>query len=335
MPNGSDIILETDGNDSNDEFATYALKTNIQGIDVSLPTISPQKTELFRAGKRSMEINSPFVTYIEHVPSLDDFIANYEVCQSSYEEFAKEYPNKIVNYSFNLHPRENTTEEAVELLRDVQLNAESPFLFEYENDMNQDVDSLNKQLTDAKNWLIKQDSNKIVVPVIDMKIREEGLFLEKLEGLSSNYNRINVIYRSPLQIQSNWADLKAFLKGNKIWCHMDCVLNRYDVDKIAHRVRMYAMGILSTSIGFPFGGNSSTKKNRIYQFNSDSVTYEMVDPPHTPTFAEKKDRTWISSLNGEIAELQKMRDYVIGKKLYSEYIPSKSSSNYLAFSEGI
>lgn len=331
--NKSDIILETDGENANNQYATYALKTSILGMKVSLPTISPQKNELFRARKRNMSIDSPFATYIEHVSSLEDFLENYDVRQSDYEEFSREYQDKIVNYSFDLHPNENTTEEIVNALHEIQINAESPFLFEYENDINQNENSLNTQLDKTKAWLKEQDSNKILVPVIDMKIREEGLFLRKLNSILTKYNRINVIYRSPNITTANWSDLKKFLKNNKIWCHMDCVLNRYNNDKIAHRVRLYAMGVSSTSIGFPFGGSGSNKK-RISQFNTSSHTYELLAPPHLPSFAEKRDRTWINSLNAEIATLQEMREHVTLKTLYTNYIPS-ISSNYLVFTEGV
>lgn len=330
----SPIVLETSGEDSNGLYTTYALKTRIQGKVIIFPTISPQKTELFRSKKRKLSINSPFATYVEHVTSLDDFLENYQVKQSDYEEFARTYSNKIVNYSFDLHPRENTTKEVVDVLREIQINAKSPFLFEYENDVNQDEKSFNAQMSDTKKWLAANKSKKILVPVIDMKISEEGLFLKKLESISNYFNRINVIYRSPNKTQANWADLKAFLKNNKIWCHMDCVLNRYNNEKIAHRVRLYAIGILTSSVGFPFGGGSSTKKGRIFQFNRKSHTYEIVEPPHRPSFAEKQDRTWIKSLNDEISELQKMRSHVTHKTLYDKYITSKSGS-YLVFSEGI
>ncbi len=115
---------------------------------------------------------------------------------------------------------------------------------------------------------------------------------------------------------------------------MDCILNRYNNDKIAHRVRLYAIGISSLSIGFPFGGGGS-KKKKLYQFNADSHTFTVTSPPHNPSFAEKSDRTWIASLNEEIAELQEMRKHAIAGTLYTVYIPSKSSSGYLVFSEGI
>lgn len=328
----SDIVFETDGNDSNDSNRTYALKTNISEITVYLPTISPVHTELRRAEKRNISIDSPFATFLDHVTSLDDFIENYESHQTEYENFAGKYTGKIVNYSLDLTPKSTTTPEAVSVLREIQINANSPFLFEYENDIHQSTSSFTEQLKEAKSWLTKNNSSKIVVPVLDMKIVKENLLLEKLEALS-DYNRINVIYKSPLKTQSNWADLKAFLKENKIWCHMDCLLNRYDSDRIAHRVRLYAMGVLSTSIGFPFGGNGSNKKN-IYQFNPNTHTYELLESPYAPSFAGARDRTWITSLNEEIKELQKMRERAIKKTLYNEYLPSKDA-NYLAFSEGV
>lgn len=330
----SNIEFENDGNDSNVGLGTVALKTTINGIDVSLPTISPQKTELFRANKRNMVINSELVTYIEHVTSIDDFVANSEVYQSNYEEFTKLYPDKIANFSLDLHPNEKLDEDAVKVIREIQLNSDSPFLFEYEIDSEQDVATLKKQLENTQKWIAKNKSPKILVPVIDIKIQKEGLFLEKLESLSPTYKRINIIYRTPNRFQNNWSLLKAFLKENEIWCHMDCVLNRYNNERIAHRVRFYSIGILSTSVGYPFGGNSSSKKKRILQFNPANHKYEVVEPPYEPSFAEKQDRTWIESLIEEIAELQNMREHVVEKTLYTVYLPTKGV-NYLAFTEGI
>jgi hypothetical protein len=329
----SNISFTNDGNDSNDRVGTSVLVSSINENNVNLPTISPVQTELRRAEKRVMAINSPFATFVDHVTSLVDFKRNYEDHQTEYENFASKYANKIVNYSLDLSPKHSLDNEAVGLIREIQFYADSPFLFEYESDMNQSVDSLNNQLIETQDWLDENNSTKILVPVLDMKITKEHLLSDKLEALSDKYNRINVIYASPLKKQANWADLKAFLKDSNIWCHMDCVLNRYDSDRIAHRVRLYAIGILSTSLGFPFGGNGSNKK-RIYGFRSESHTFELLKSPHTPSFAEKKDRTWITSLNDEIKELQIMREHTRNGTLYTEYLPSKDGS-YLAFSERI
>ncbi len=240
-----------------------------------------------------------------------------------------------MNFSLDLHHTDTLNQEAVQRIRDIQINAESPFLFEYEVNSEQDVAALNTQLEKTTKWLSKKKSSKIIVPVIDMKIKAEGLLLDKLESLSKTYKRINVIYRTPNKFQENWSTLKAFLKENDIWCHMDCVLNRYNNDRIAHRVRLYSIGISSTSVGYPFGGsNSGKKKKRITKFNPQNHKYELVEPPHEPSFAEKQDRTWIESLNAEIVELQKMREHVKEKTLYTRYLPSKGE-NYLAFTEGI
>lgn len=329
------MTLVIDEKESSANIGTIALKSTINGMNVSLPTISPQNTELSRASKRKMTINSEMVTYNEHVASLDNFKENFEIVQSNYEEFAATHSSKIVNFSLDLSPKEKLDKDAVEKIRLIQIDATSPFLFEYETNLEQDVDSLNIQLEKTTKWLLKKESQKILVPVIDIGIREEGLFREKLESLSKTYKRINVIYRTPNQAPANWADLKSFLKDNEIWCHMDCVLNRYNNERIAHRVRFYSIGILSTSLGYPFGGSSnSKKKKRILDFNPDTHRYEIIDLPHEPSFAEQHDRTWINSLNKEITELEKMREHVTKKSLYTKYIPTKDLQ-YLTFTEGI
>ena len=169
-----------------------------------------------------------------------------------------------------------------------------------------------------------------------MKIITEGLFRKKLELLSKKFKRINLVYHK-LSFQGNWLSLRRVIrnsqKENKIWYHMDCVLNRYcNSEKTAHRVSLYGIGISSTSIGYPFGGGKSNYSKRIYSFNPNVHNYERLEPPYDPSYAEREDRTWIDSLNAEIRELLNMRDTVVRKTLYADYIPSRiGTSNYLLF----
>lgn len=327
--------VKKEGIDSDKEAGTVALKTTINDVDISLPTISPQGAELKRAKKRNMVINSKLATHVERVKSVNSLIADYNISKSRYEEFARSHSKKIVNFSLDLPTSEKLDMHAIWVIRKIQINANSPFLFEYEKDDEQSVNSQKNQLKDAQRWIGNEGSSKILVPVIDIKIKKDELFREKLEELSKTYSRINVRYRTPNKYLSNWSYLKAFLKENNIWCHMDCVWHRYDAEKIAHRVRLYSIGISSTSLGYPLAGSSNKRKQKkMYKFNTAVHKYEAVYPPHIPSFAEKSDRIWIESLNDEISELQKMRDSVIRKNLYSTYLPMKST-NYLTFTKGI
>jgi len=331
------ITLESDGDDTNGTSTTFALKTTIQGHELNFPIIVPHQNETCRAEKRGLIINSDLVTFLQHFTSVDDFVENVEEFKTAYEGFANRHAsNRIVNYSFDLHPDEIMSQQVVNALHEVQIDVESPFLFEYEANITQSEDELINQLNTTQKWLSDNESDKILVPVLDMRMPTEGLFLRKLEKLYPKYKRINVIYRSPSRYSEQWAALKSFLNGKQIWCHMDCLLNRYNGDKIAHRVRLYAMGISSVSIGFPFGGGDSNTGPSIYQFNSDAHTYEIVDGPHLPSFAERKDKVWINSLNDELSQLQDMRDAVIQKTLYTEFIPAiQSGTTYLTFTERI
>jgi len=330
MSTTSHLSIDSEGDDTNGTVTTYALKATIQNQEITFPIISPHQIEIERAVKRELIINSPSVTYLEHVITPRDFIENQEIVKCGYEEFARIHTGKLVNYSFDLHPNHNVTEELRDANRYIQIDANSQFFFEHEVDIDQNADALMQQLAETQQWLLEQDSNKILVPIIDMKIEEEGLFLKKLERLSSDFKRINVIYRSPNQSPGNWVDLKAFLNDNEIWCHMDCVLNRYNSNKIAHRVSLYSIGISSSSIARSFGGGGSHTGPSIYRFDPPGHNYRMLGPPHEPTFAEREDRVWIESLNAEIKELQNMREQVIRKTLYSTFIPTRrGTADYL------
>lgn len=329
-PDMTRIVLENEGSDSVSDVTTHALRTTVHGIDVIFPIISPHQGEIGRAIKRNMMINSPFVTYLAHVSNPEDFIENQGINKSQYEEFAITHSDKLINYSFHLHPSQRMNETLRDVIRDVQIDSKSQFLFEYEVDIEQDAGELMHQLEQAQEWLDDLGSDKILIPVIDMKMESEGLFLGKLERLSEKFWRINTVYQSPSQAPGNWAYLRAFLKNNKIWCHMDCVLNRYNGNKNSHRVGLYPFGISSCSISYSFGGGNSGSGPKIYRFNPDTHTYEMLKPPHEPSFAERDDIAWINSLNGEIEELRKMRLATINTLLYSEYIPSKrGTAEYL------
>lgn len=318
------LVVESDGNSVDGEKRTHALKITINGRNINLPITSPHQVEIDRADIRHLTINSPSVTFLEHVTSPEDFIGRIVTCKCAYEKFARDNPGLLINYSFDLVPSQHMSEALRNAIRDVQIDSDSEFLFEYEIDINQTVDDLIQQLDQAQQWLLEKESNKILVPVIDMKIEDEDLFLAKLVKLAEKFKRINVVYQGPTQSPAHWGFLQKFLKENMIWCHMDCVLNRYNNDKISHRVSLYPLGISSSSIAYGFGGDRSLQPMVIYEFDQDTVRYEALAEPYLPSKAERKDRTWISSLNAEIEELQIMREHTSNGTLYTVYVPTKS-----------
>lgn len=319
------LIVESDGNSAEDHRGTYALKIKINDRKINLPIISPYQMEMERAERRNLTINSPSVTFLEHVTSPEDFINSLENRKCAYEKFARDNTGFLINYSFDLTPTQQMTEALRNAIRDAQIDSESEFLFEYEIDITQTVDALMEQLEQTQQWISEKESNKILVPVIDMKIEDEDLFLAKLVKLAEKFKRINIVYQSPTQSPAHWGFLQKFLKKNIIWCHMDCVLNRYNNDKISHRVSLYPLGIASSSIAYSFGGGpSSSSPMRIYEFDQDTIRYNVLAEPYLPSKLERQDITWISSLNAEINELQIMREHASNGTLYTEYISTKS-----------
>ena len=302
-----------------------ALKATINGINVDLPFISPRQQEIFRAKKRKMTINSPSVTFLEHVKFPDEFIDHLKTSKYNYELFARENSDHLVNYSFNMHPDRDMSVEIRDTIREIQIETKSQFLFEHEIDINQNTNSMIGQLDQAQQWISKKKSSKILIPTIDMKISNEDLFLEKLYGLAEKFNRINVIYRSPNQAPAQWGYLQKFLKEKNIWCHMECIWDRYNRNKISHRASLYALGISSSSLSYGFGGGGNSSKPVIYDFNQSTLLYESLKEPYLPTVAEKYDRAWINSLNAEISQLQTMRDHVIKGTFYTNYISTKQN----------
>ena len=317
------MIVTSNGDSIDSERRSNALKVTISGRDIDLPFISPWQAEMRRAKNRGMMINSPSVTFLEHVTSPEDFIDRLLTSKCNYETFASDNAGHLINYSFSLNPNQNMTEEIRDTIREIQIDSESEFLFEYEVDINQSVDILMEHLEDAQQWLSEKESSKILVPVVDMKINDEELFLSKLNKLSEKFKRINIIYQSPLQAPVHWGYLQKFLKDNMIWCHMDCVLNRYNEEKISHRVSLYALGISSSSIAYGFGGGGNSSLPSIYGFNQETILYEILEGPYLPSIAERKDRAWINSLNAEIAEIEIMREHASNGTLYTEYLLSK------------
>lgn len=321
----SSLTILSEGNSVEQKKRSYALIATINGNNINLPMISPYPSEIKRAENRGLKINSPSVTFLEHVTSPKDFINRAVTSKCNYEKFARDHSNHLINYSFDLHPKQEMSREIRDEIREIQIDANSQFLFEYEIDINQSVTTVTQQMDQAQKWLSIKKPNKILVPVIDMKIEDEDLFLKKLEELSKKFKRINIIYQSPTQAPVQWAYLQKFLKNNIVWCHMDCVLKRYNSDKISHRVSLYTLGISSSSSTYGFGGGNSGKKSepKIYQFDRKTIQYHGLDKPHLPSVAERKDRIWIDSLNEEIKQLQIMREHSKKGTLYTEYIPTK------------
>ena len=73
-----------------------------------------------------------------------------------------------------------------------------------------------------------------------------------------------------------------------------------------------------------YNNDSSSLPMKIYEFDQDTIEYKVLAEPYLPSKAERKDRTWISSLNAEIEELRIMREHASNGTLYTEYIPTKS-----------
>ena len=181
------LIVESDGNSVEGSRRAYALKITINGRGINLPITSPHQIELARAERRDLTINSTSVTFLEHVTSPEDFIDSIENRKCAYERFARDNTGHLINYSFDLAPNQHMSEALRNGIRDVQIDSNSEFLFEYEIDINQTVDALMEQLKQAQQWLSEKDSNKILVPVIDMKIEDEDLFLAKLVKLTEKF----------------------------------------------------------------------------------------------------------------------------------------------------
>jgi len=72
------LVVETDGNSVDGSRRSHALKITINGRDIKLPITSPYQNEIERAEKRDLIINSPSVTFLEHVTSPEDFIDSIE-----------------------------------------------------------------------------------------------------------------------------------------------------------------------------------------------------------------------------------------------------------------
>jgi len=318
------LVVKSDGNSAEGKKRAHALKITINGRDINLPITPPHHVELLRAERRRLTINSPSVTFLEHVTSPEDFIDRVATSKCAYEKFARDNAGFLINYSFDLAPSQHMSEALRNVIRDVQIDSDSEFLFEYEVDVNQSVDTLMQQLEQAQQWLSEKESNKILVPVIDMKIVDEDLFIAKLVKLAEKFKRINIVYQSLIQSPAHWGFLQKFLRENMIWCHMDCVLNRYNNDKISHRVSLYPLGISSSSIAYSFGGDGSSQPMVIYDFDPNTILYERLAEPYLPSKVERQDRTWISSLNAEIEELRIMREHTSNGILYTDYVPTKS-----------
>ena len=131
------ISISSHGDSTVDVRGTKSLQVTINGREVDLPFISPWQAEMSRAESRGMMINSPSVTFLEHVTSADDFIDRLVTSKCNYERFAKDNAGHLINYSFSLSPNQDMSVDICETIRDIQIDAESEFLFEYEVDINQ------------------------------------------------------------------------------------------------------------------------------------------------------------------------------------------------------
>lgn len=314
--------IRIEGTDSDGRNRAFAMRALIDGVEVSLPTISPHPGELEYATSLGAVINSPMVTYNDRISSLPNFRDNFLLNKSEYEKFAAAHSPKLVNYSFNISPKMDIDGGIVDRIREVQVDAKSPFLFEYEADSKQDVDSLQRQLQGAQEWLKEKKSSKILVPVIHMKIRKIGLFRDKLESLS-DYKRIDVVYSPRGKAAPNWSHLIAFLNKNNVWCHMGCISDRYHRgNKMAYRVQFYLFGISSTSLGSrlgEFGMSRSTQQ----KFNRDTYLYDVTKFTRNELSKSDIKANWIDSLNDEIKELRIMGDHATRQTLYRDHLPTK------------
>ena len=295
-----------------------AVNATIGHYELKFPMISPHQSELSRSKEAKIPLKSPLIQFV-HLPKKSNKINEKSTKDSvteNYKNLIDTHPKLVPDFYYQYYPKYPPNEKERIAILDIQRDAGSTILSDYETNPEQSIDKFESQILDLR----ANNSKHVPSPTLDMSIETIGLFAKKIDKLIEHkFQRFNVIYRSITDYQVNWIELSQKIFTKDIWCNVVGVSQRYlsKSNPISLLSAVLLYGAHSVSLGYPIIRNSKNIQQSIYNFNKTTHNFNKVT-----NMSESANR--VNSINDQVEELIIIRNHIIKKTFFSRYVQTKN-----------
>lgn len=310
---GSDSFTDANGN----TFVSNSVDIDIGGrLKIALQRSVPNQRELAYSQGTGITIGNPLFQTVKQVKNLQQFRTQVGLATTHYKDLLLSRPASLGNWflqypqSARLTPTDRLQTHNIQVnagalaISDLEINREQPAA-----DFETDIMALRKQYP-----------NHIVCPTIDVGIKTNGLFAEKVDKVIGNgFDMFNVVYRSIPENFVNWIDLPTKLLGKNIWCNVVGVLPRWygKTERISQISRTFLFGVHSSSLGLPWSG-SQPKPTRL---NQRTLCFDIAPAGTSYEFS----RT--AAVVTQDRALGTARSHTMGSTFFRNFVPSTYGLN--------
>lgn len=295
-----------------------AVDATLVHYNLEFPMISSHQSELSKSEDAKILLKSPLVQYI-HLPKKGNKI-NEKITKDSvtenYKTLIEKHPELVIDFYYQYYPNYPPNDKERDAILDIQRNAGSIILSDYEINPNQTVDEFESQILDLQN----NNSKYVLSPTLDIGMQTIGLFAKKIDKLIEHkFQRFNVIYRSIFTYQVNWIELSHKIFEKDIWCNVVGVPQRYlsNTNTISLLSTILLYGVHSASLGYPIIRKKKNAQPSKYNFNNTTFHFDKVK-----NLSDAQSRA--ISINEQVEELKIARKHIIQKTFFSEYVQTKN-----------
>ncbi|QLH03641.1 hypothetical protein C5F47_08870 [Nitrosopumilus cobalaminigenes] len=292
-----------------------AIDVKIMDKIIQLPMTVPNRVELLYAENAHNSLNPQLIQNVVRLNNIE-YIRKTSVQNKIIKDgnsLQMKYPSALIDLYIQ-YPQENIlTQNDRAIIHELQRKLKSKFISDYETDRNQDENLFEIDILTLRN----DNPNSIIVPTIDLGIRPIGLFKKKLDKvMANNFDKVNVIYRSPLENINNWNALSRTIYGKNIWCNIVGITSRWPsrLNKLSRVSTSFLYGAHTVSMGVAWGGTPNAEshtlnpKTHYFQLDANGSTYE-------------ESRTISTKLLH--LEWKRAREHILAGTFYTKYIPRR------------
>ena len=311
---------------SNQKIGSNVINIEIAKKQFQFPMVAPHQSELAKAQAFNIKLNSPLLQFIHRVEKskriTDDIIKEH--ITENLRKIIESNPTLIVDSFFQFWQEYLPTLKERNNILDIQYQAGSKIISDYETKQNQSLTRFEKQISTA----IPQFQNRIYSPTLDIGTISVELFEEKIDLLFEySVKRFNIIYRSFIDTQDNWIALSKKLYQKKIWCNVVGIPQQYysTLNKFSLVAAVFFYGAHTASLQYPrfppasdkpSSDETYAKTSLSHRFNVGTGKFEIIDN-------ESTDKSRANSVNDLIAYTSVIKPKIISKTYYSEFIPTQ------------
>ena len=318
------ISIKNIGSDRfNDQIGSNAIQIKIGDQIIDTPMIAAHQSELKRAQKSSISLNTNLVQYIYKVRKKE-LIDNSQIknkITKDIKTIIDKNPKCIVDVFFQYGKNYFPLQVERKNILQIQNDAGCPFISDYESNPNQSVSEFKEQLQQT----LQKYPDKIICPTLDLVMDSSEKFSQKIDLLlECGIRRFNVIYRNMTDHQDNWITLSEKIYGKDIWCNLVGVSSQYPTNKhttikYSYIAQAFLYGVHTASLQYP-NFSQDLKESIKKKKRSGEYTFNSISGCFNITTTMTQDQARANSINAIIEYLQKIRTLIISQKYYSDFV---------------